>query len=253
MRRIFAFLPLLSILLLFACEPTSPTSEKDASAGSTPSFPQPAASQAPPAERKVGDLEQSLIDSGLVDIQAYIPGIKVDLKYSTKENFVKLDVYGELTRCYLREEAAKKLKMAQALLQSEHPGWSMVVFDGVRPHHVQKIMWDSLNIPFKRNYLAPPWEGSVHNYGCAVDLSIVDENGQELDMGTPFDYFGKEAQPQLEGMMLAQGKLDSSQVANRKILRRIMKQAGFHDIQTEWWHFNAVANAEVRRKYSRIP
>ena len=127
------------------------------------------------------------------------------------------------------------------------------MFDGVRPHHIQVQMWEKLDIPFKRNYLAPPWEGSVHNYGCAVDLSIVDSLGAELDMGTPFDFFGKEAQPQLEGMMLAQGKLTEMQLENRKLLRGVMKQAGFYDIQTEWWHFNAVANAVAKHKYSQIP
>lgn len=201
----------------------------------------------------VGALEQSLLDSGLIDIQKAIPGIQVNLKYSSTDNFVKEDLYGVLTRCYLRKEAVTKLEKAQAELQRLHPGWSLLVFDGVRPHHIQVQMWEKLDIPFKRNYLAPPWEGSVHNYGCAVDLSVVDSLGVELDMGTPFDFFGKEAQPQLEGMMLAQGKLTETQLENRKLLRGVMKKAGFYDIQTEWWHFNAVANAVAKHKYSQIP
>jgi D-alanyl-D-alanine dipeptidase len=202
---------------------------------------------------KPAPLEQRLIDSGLVDVGAYVQGLRVDLKYSSTDNFIQEDVYGALQRCYLRPEAAQKLKKAQELLQREHPGWSLLIYDGVRPHHIQALMWEKLDIPFKRNYLAPPWEGSVHNYGCAVDLTLTDHTGAPLDMGTPFDFFGKEAQPQLEAGLLAQGKLTETQVENRKLLRRIMKQAGFYDIQTEWWHFNAVSNAAVRKKYTRIP
>jgi D-alanyl-D-alanine dipeptidase len=201
----------------------------------------------------IGALEQTLIDSGLLDIQKEIPGIRVQLMYSTPDNFVHQDVYGELERCYLRVEAVEKLKTAQALLRAEHPGWSLLVYDGVRPHRIQTLMWEQLDIPFKRNYLAPPWEGSVHNYGCAVDLTIADEKGVPLDMGTPFDFFGKEAQPQLEAQMLAQGKLSQAQLDNRLILRGVMKRAGFYDIHTEWWHFNAVANATARHRFTRIP
>jgi D-alanyl-D-alanine dipeptidase len=208
---------------------------------------------APQAPKPPSKLEQLLIDSGLVDIQNHIPGIRVDLKYSTLDNFVHKDLYGELDKCYLRPEAAQKLKRAQALLQTMHPDYSLVVFDGARPHHIQKAMWDSLDIPFKRNYLAPPWEGSVHNYGYAVDLSIVDGTGKELDMGTPFDFFGPESQPKEEPRMLKSGKLDSTQISNRKLLRKVMREAGFLDIQTEWWHFNAIGSTTVKKKFSRIP
>jgi zinc D-Ala-D-Ala dipeptidase len=201
----------------------------------------------------IGALEQTLIDSGLLDIQKAIPGIRVQLMYSTTDNFVKSDVYGDLERCYLRAEAVEKLRKAQALLQEAHPGWSLLVYDGVRPHRIQTLMWEQLDIPFKRNYLAPPWEGSVHNYGCAVDLTVADEKGVPIDMGTPFDFFGKEAQPQLESLMLAQGKLTEAHLANRRILRGVMKAAGFLDIHTEWWHFNAISNATARRRFSRIP
>ena len=237
----------LALLTLFAaCKEPAPLTTSPIP---TPEQP-PLVDPSPPP---ISILEQRLIDSGLVDIATYIPGIHVDLKYSTTDNFIHADVYGDLERCYLRPEAAEKLKRAQAILQAQYPDWSLLVYDGARPHEVQTLMWERLDVPFKHNYLAPPWEGSVHNYGCAVDLTIIDETGKTLDMGTPFDYFGKEAQPQLESAMLAQGKLTQAQIDNRKLLRIIMKQAGFYDIHTEWWHFNAVANATVRKKYSRIP
>ena len=191
-------------------------------------------------------------DSGLVDIQSLDDRILVDLKYSTTDNFVGVDVYGSLTKCYLRVEAAEKLVRAQEILQESHPGFHLLVFDCCRPRRVQKKMWDSLDIPFKRNYLAPPWEGSVHNYGCAVDLSLADSLGKEIDMGTPFDFFGPEAQPQLEAGMLAREKLTQEQYKNRLILRNTMKKAGFYPILTEWWHFNALLTQTAKQKYSII-
>lgn len=232
--------------LLWGCDapvkhtPLPPAAEKPLS--ETPKAPQP-----------LSEFEQMFRDSGLVDLETYIPGIRIDLKYTTRDNFVKADVYGDLERCYLRPEAAEKLKKAQSLLQEQHPGYSLLVFDGVRPFRVQQIMWDSLHIPNKRNYLAPPSEGSIHNYGCAVDLTIVDSLGRELDMGTPFDFFGELAQPQLEAQMLANGKLSQKQLDNRLLLRSTLRKAGFYDIKTEWWHFNAFGSSSVKARFSRLP
>lgn len=234
------------LLLAFACNP--PATETQ-----TPSQqPDPVVTK-PEPPKPMSEYEKMFRDSGLVDLEEYIPGIKIDLKYTTRDNFVKADVYGDLEKCFLRKEAAEKLKKAQALLHEKHPGYTLLVFDGVRPFRVQQFMWDSLHIPNKRNYLAPPSEGSIHNYGCAVDLSIADSLGKELDMGTPFDFFGELAQPQLEGQMLANGKLTKEQHAHRMLLRTLMRKAGFFDIKTEWWHFNAFGSSAVKRTYSRLP
>ena len=207
----------------------------------------------PPKPKPMSEFEKMFRDSGLVDLQEYIPGIHIDLKYTTRDNFVKADVYGDLEKCFMRPEAAEKLKKAQELLKEKHPGYSLLVFDGVRPFRVQQFMWDSLHIPNKRNYLAPPAEGSIHNYGCAVDLSIADSLGGQLDMGTPFDFFGELAQPQLEAKFLANGQLTKAQHANRLLLRDVMRRAGFSNIKTEWWHFNAFASSSVKAKFTRIP
>lgn len=205
-----------------------------------------------PEPEPVSEYEITFQDSGLVDIQSLDASILVDLKYSTEDNFVGVDVYGSLTKCYLREEVAIKLVRAQEILQESNPGYHLLVFDCCRPRRVQKKMWDSLDVPFKRNYLAPPWEGSVHNYGCAVDLSLADSLGKEVDMGTPFDFFGPEAQPQLESQMIAKEKLTQVQYENRLILRNTMKKAGFYPILTEWWHFNALLTQNAKQKYSII-
>ena len=247
-----AFFPALFLAFFcFACESsTEENSGQGQVKADTISPPPPPPIDTTPA---ISEYEQTFIDSGLVDIQAFIPGIKIDLKYSTTDNFVHTDVYGDLEKCYLRVDAAEKLKKAQELLQEEHPGYSLLVFDGVRPHRVQYKMWEVLDVPNKRNYLSPPDKGSVHNYGCAVDLTVVDSLGEQLDMGTEFDYFGELAQPQLEAQMMAKGELTEEQHANRLILRNAMKKAGFHMIRTEWWHFNAFGSKTVKHRFNIIP
>lgn len=200
----------------------------------------------------ISEFEQVMLDSGLVDVQSLDSTIQVDLKYSTTDNFIGIDVYGDLDKAYLRPLAAKKLAKAQKLLKELHPELSLKVFDGCRPRRVQFIMWDTLHIPFKRNYLANPWEGSIHNYGMAVDLTIVESDGREVDMGTPFDFFGPLAQPQLEKVLLESGELNLVQYANRELLRDVMRRAGFYGIHTEWWHFVALLSHEVKANYKMI-
>ena len=201
------------------------------------------------------DLEKSLQEQGLVNIQEEIPGIQVELKYSTVDNFFQQDVYGDLTQCYLRPIAAEMLGKAQASLQKEYPNLSLLVYDGVRPLRVQQILWDSLDKPdsIKPLYVSDPKIGGLHNYGLAVDLTIFDlKSGKPLDMGTPFDYFGYPAYPDRELQMLAEEKITKSQVANREILRKVMKGAGFTGIGSEWWHFNAFSRKEAEEKFSLI-
>lgn len=201
------------------------------------------------SEDTTPDYEQIMRDAGLVNIQEQDPTIQIDLRYSTSNNFLHFDVYGKLNKVFLHKDAAVKLVKAQKNLKKKKPGYSLVVFDGARPQRVQFTMWEILDIPNKIDYLADPKKGSVHNYGMAVDLSIVDEKGKELDMGTEFDYFGVLARPDSEDSLAALGKLSKPQLANRQLLRTVMKQAGFFPIKTEWWHFTARPSDEVRRKY----
>lgn len=188
----------------------------------------------------------------VVDIQTINPDIKVKLMYSTEDNFLGEDVYGDLEKCYLRKEAAVKLSKAQKLLQEKRKGYSLLVYDGLRPRDVQARMWETVKGTDKQKYVANPKTGSIHNYGAAVDLTIVDSLGNPLDMGTPFDYFGELAQPRYEEKFLAEGKLTEGQVENRKLLREVMTSAGFEGISVEWWHFNAFAKSEVRKRYAIV-
>lgn len=202
------------------------------------------------------ELEVSLISQGLVNIQSLDSSLKVDLKYSSTENFFKQDVYGSLTRAYLQHIPAESLKKANYLIQSINKDYRLLIFDAVRPLHIQEVLWNSLDSipPNKRkNFVSDPKEGSLHNYGCAVDLSIFDISKNEpLDMGTKFDYFGYLAYPRLESELLKQGKLTKTQIDNRILLRKVMVLNGFHPITSEWWHFNFYSRKTAKNLFKII-
>lgn len=202
----------------------------------------------------ISEIEQKLISQGLVDIQTIDTSIKIDLRYSTPNNFVGIDLYGDLNKVYLQPDVAQKLKIAQTLLKEKDSTLSLLVFDGVRPLHIQQLMWDTLKMPIneKTKFLSNPKNHSVHNYGAAVDLSICNNLDIELNMGTPYDYIGKEAYPRMESHFLETGYLTPQNVDNRKLLREIMKQAGFTSITTEWWHFNSCSRNEAKERYKII-
>lgn len=199
-------------------------------------------------------VEINLLNSGLTDVQTLDSSIVVDLKYSGIDNFMEADVYGDWNRAFLQAEVAEKLVIAQHLLKSKFPEYSLIVFDAVRPVSVQQKMWDNIEMPIneKTKYLSNPQNGSLHNFGAAVDVSIVDENKEELDMGTPFDYFGELAYPSKEQDLLNSGELSQKQINNRKLLRDVMKKSGFSNLSTEWWHFNSCSRSQARIKYELV-
>ena len=199
-------------------------------------------------------LEYYLISFGLVDIQTIEPNIRVDLKYSTMDNFVGIDMYGDLDKAFCQPDVAEKLKKAYGYLQEEDSSLTLLVFDGVRPVFVQQKMWDTLLMPIreKTKFLSNPKNRSIHNYGAAIDISISSKNGEELDMGTPFDFIGKLAHPREEKKLLKEGKLTKKQVRNRVLLRKVMKKAGFFNIQTEWWHWNSCSRNTAKSKYKLV-
>lgn len=209
---------------------------------------------APAQVQPKSEVEQSLIRAGLVNVQEVEPTILVVLKYSTTDNFVGVDVYGDLERAYLQPEAAAKLARAQRLLQQKHPAYRLLVYDAARPRSIQQVLWDTLQKPVreKPKYVADPKVGSIHNYGGAVDLTIACADGNPLDMGTPYDFFGELAYPSKEAEMLRRGKLTPEQVQNRQLLREVMEKAGFTGIKTEWWHFNALSREKAKERYAII-
>ena len=109
-------------------------------------------------------------------------------------------------------------------------------------------MWRLVRGTDKVNYVSNPSNGGgLHNYGMAVDVTILDPAGEPMPMGTPFDFFGEEAHTNNEEALLASGKITRKEFDNRRLLRRIMKSAGFRTIPYEWWHFHACSRAEARQ------
>ena len=199
--------------------------------------------------------EATMQKQGLVDVQEIEPSILVELKYSTTDNFVGKDVYGDLTRAYLQPMAARKLAKASQYLQEHHPDLRLLVYDAARPRQAQWNLWNALpDVPEqeRRKYVADPREGSIHNYGCAVDLTVATADGKPLDMGTKYDFFGEMAYPSREAALLKAGKLTKAQLDNRLILRTAMLQAGFTRIEYEWWHFNALSRERSKATYQIV-
>ncbi len=199
------------------------------------------------AQGRVSKLESYLQSQQLVNVKELDPTILSDLKYATTDNFTKTVLYDTLSNIYLHPVAAKKLLKAQQYLKEINPDLSLLVYDAVRPLNVQKKMYKVVqNTPYAA-YIANPQRTGLHNYGMAVDLTICNKQGVPLDMGTPFDFFGKAAGINREQELIREGVLTKQQVKNRNLLRKVMTQAGFLTIRGEWWHFNAVSLNEAKR------
>lgn len=183
---------------------------------------------------------------------ADIAGIRVDLRYAGKDNFVGRDLYTPLDCAWLHQHAAQALEKSVAWLAAECSGLSLLVLDAMRPQRVQEQLWAALQGTDLLGYLAPPERGSIHSFGMAVDITLVDDRGRELDMGTPFDDLSERSHPALEETLQALGELSAPQVANRQVLRAALHHGGWIGINSEWWHFDCGDRNQVREHYTRI-
>lgn len=168
---------------------------------------------------------ERLPDTAFVRLTDYSSDFVYDMKYATADNFLNEVVY-DCPECYTRVSTAKALiEVNKAFMEK---GYRIKFFDCYRPHSIQKKMWKIVPNP---TYVADPAKGSIHNKGGAVDITLVNAAGEELDMGTPFDFFGREARHAYTGH--SQEVLD-----NRMLLRSTMEAHGFNAITSEWWHYN---------------
>ncbi|SFT55154.1 D-alanyl-D-alanine dipeptidase [Lishizhenia tianjinensis] len=200
-------------------------------------------------------LEQRIINAGLVDVEIINANIWVDLKYSTTDNFLATNLYGVLTKAYLQEDIALRLAKVQDSLSAIDSTLHLLVYDAVRPRSVQWKMWralDSLPVAQRIKFVSNPRNGSVHNYGCAVDLTICRADSVPLDMGANFDDLRKIAYPKYEKDFLKSGELSDVQLENRLLLRKVMRYGGFWVLSTEWWHFNGLSRDAAKAKYKAI-
>jgi len=181
-----------------------------------------------------------------------IAGIRVDLRYASSNNFVGRDLYAPYDCAWLHVQAADALERVVAWLRVRRPDLTPLVLDALRPQRVQQQLWDALEGTGLRLYLADPARGSIHSFGMALDITLVDADGVELDMGTGFDDMTELSHPALEQGYLLAGQLTEAQLANRHLLREAMLQAGFLGIRTEWWHFDCGDRDLVRSTFRRV-
>lgn len=152
----------------------------------------------------------------------------------------------------MRKEVAIKLSNAQRILKSNHPKYSLLILDAARPRSVSKEMYEKMKGTKFEKYVANPKKGSMHNYGIAVDITIVDEDSKEIDMGfSPFRKSKLELYWQFAKLKIG-FKLNKEQAENRKLLADTMKKAGFFPLSYEWWHFNGMPKDQARKKYKII-
>jgi D-alanyl-D-alanine dipeptidase len=199
------------------------------------------------------DIEKRFIEAGLVDVNTIDTTIQVDLVNSDpKKNYFRENFYGGLNKCYLRKDVATKLSQAQKLLKSKHPELSLQTLDCARPRSVSAKMYEKMKGTKYEKYVANPKTGSMHNYGIAVDITIVDSSGKELDMGfTPFRKSDIEIYWQFAKMKLGK-KLTKEQKANLQLLASTMKNSGFIPLSHEWWHFDGMPKDQARKMYKII-
>ncbi|WP_298476983.1 M15 family metallopeptidase [uncultured Maribacter sp.] len=185
------------------------------------------------SEKKLKSFE-GIPDTLFIRLADFSKDFAYDLRYATENNFLKAKVY-DCAECYTRVKTAKALlKANKAFIEK---GYKIKFFDCYRPNSVQYKMWEIVPNP---QYVANPVKGSIHNKGGAVDITLVTLDGEELDMGTDFDFFGRKAYHD-------NTDLPDTVLNNRKLLKQTMEKFGFWSIRTEWWHYNlsAASNDKV--------
>jgi D-alanyl-D-alanine dipeptidase len=178
--------------------------------------------QQPPPE------QGTFLKPDLVELVKFDPTIKLDIRYATNNNFLGTPVYTQ-ARAFLQRPAAEGLLRAHRELKAQ--GYGLIIHDGYRPWYVTKIFWDATPDD-KKKFVADPAQGSKHNRGCAVDLSLYDlKTGQEVEMPSGYDEMTERAYADYTGGT-------DEERARRTLLREAMEKQGFKVIPDEWWHFD---------------
>ncbi len=168
------------------------------------------------------------LKADLVELVKLDPSLHLDIRYATANNFLGRPVYKE-ARAFLQRPAAESLIRANQKLHEQ--GFGLLIFDGYRPWAVTKIFWDATPAD-KKIFVADPKEGSRHNRGCAVDLSMFDlKTGKEVEMTGAYDEMTDRSSIQYTGGTEDQRK-------RRDLLRSAMESEGFAVYEPEWWHYD---------------
>jgi len=167
-------------------------------------------------------------DLELVEIKKAIPSIQLDIRYASTNNFMQQVMYAQ-ARAFARKPVVQQLKKIQAELKKQ--GYGLKIYDAYRPYAVTLAFYDKAS---DKSFVANPKQGSKHNRGCAVDLSLIDlKTGQDVPMPTPYDSFEAAASPDYQD-------LQPDVIRNRDFLIAVMHKHGFRVIKNEWWHFDFV-------------
>lgn len=198
---------------------------------------------------------RKMAEHGLVDILSVDSTIQVSLMYSRPDNFTGKVLYTDLREAYFHPKAAAALTKAQQILRKSRPELSLKVYDATRPMSVQQKMWNTVAGTSKSIYVSNPRNGGgMHNYGLAVDVTLCKAaTGDTLDMGTKVDFLGSYAHITDEAGLVSKHIITPEAKKNRELLRKVMTEAGFKPLKTEWWHFNLVSRAEAKARYKAIP
>lgn len=205
---------------------------------------------------------------GMVNITELDPEILVELKYSTEDNFVGKDMYGNLESAYLEKEFANRVVLAQKILKQRYPHYTLLIYDAARPISTQRAMRKCVEGTDLERFVADGSRGGRHNYGVAVDLTIATLDGTPLDMGAGFDDFRSVASvkgtpdtsdPSTRTIdiyrsyvesMVTKGIISRLAADNRILLLEVMLQAELYPYRREWWHYEDIMPMDsVRNRY----
>lgn len=190
---------------------------------------------------------------GLKNIADEAPEVRISLMYTRADNFTGRVLYTSLREAYLHPITMKALKKADERLRQLRPDLRLMVMDATRPMSVQQKMWDAVKNTNQKIYVSNPKNGGgLHNYGLAVDLTLCDLNGDTLTMGVKIDNMTSLSHIDKEDLLLKQGKISREAYDNRRLLREVMRYAGFKPLRTEWWHFNIRTRAQAKQYFKVV-
>lgn len=221
--------------------------------------------------QQMTNFDMKMREYGLVNITDLDPTILVDLKYSSEDNFVGVDMYGSLNDAYFEAEFAKRVARAQQILRELHPNYRLLIYDASRPISVQRAMRRCVEGTEFEPFVADGTKGGRHNFGVAVDLTIATADGTPLDMGAGFDDFTEAAYvkgtPDTDELstrtpevyrryaleQVERGIISHEAAKNRVLLIEVMYEAGLVPYRREWWHFEEIISmGSTREKYKLL-
>lgn len=218
------------------------------------------------------NFDAKMKEYNLVDIKTLegAEDIVVMLKYSTTDNFVGKDMYGDLESAYFTPDFAKKVIKAQQILQKYNPDYTLLIYDAARPISVQRHMRSLVEGTELQDFVADGTKGGRHNYGVAVDLTITTHVGEPLDMGAGFDEFSEAAAvkgtsdtndsanrnftvyTKYVNGLVKRGLISVEAAENRLLLIKVMLEAGLYPYRREWWHYEELIPMSETRKNRKL-